>query len=157
MKERGLSKDEAFMVETAQSAEIVSQHKQKKDKHKAAFGEILLSVQHAARIPHTVEVAAVEFAAPQSVRRRPQVLCDILSCAGKGLSSSCLTVFFCDAWRFSAGWNVFNQDALFKGYKKRLDKLPKAKAGAEASRMVRLANVAAAQLLPISNGQISGR
>ncbi|CAM9695778.1 unnamed protein product, partial [Hapterophycus canaliculatus] len=38
MKDRGLSKDEAFMVETAQSAEIVSQHKQKKDKHKAAFG-----------------------------------------------------------------------------------------------------------------------
>lgn len=39
MKERGLSKDEAFMVETAQSAEIVSQHKSKKEKHKAAFGE----------------------------------------------------------------------------------------------------------------------
>lgn len=38
MKERGLSKDEAFMVETAQSAEIVSQHKSKKEKHKAAFG-----------------------------------------------------------------------------------------------------------------------
>lgn len=39
MKERGLSKDEAFMVETAQSAELVSQHKNKKEKHKAAFGE----------------------------------------------------------------------------------------------------------------------
>ena len=39
MKERGLSKEEAFMVETAQSAEIVSQHKSKKEKHKAAFGE----------------------------------------------------------------------------------------------------------------------
>eukprot|EP00903_Cladosiphon_okamuranus_P010253 g9708.t1 len=70
MKERGLSKDEAFMVETAQSAEIVSQHKSKKEKHKAAFG-----------------------------------------------------------------WNVFNQDALFKGYKKRLEKLPKAKPGSEATRM----------------------
>ncbi len=39
MKERGLSKDEAFMVETAQSAEVTLQQKKKKDKHKAAFGE----------------------------------------------------------------------------------------------------------------------
>ncbi|CAN0032939.1 unnamed protein product [Pylaiella littoralis] len=70
MKDRGLSKDEAFMVETAQSAEIVAQHKGKKEKHKAAFG-----------------------------------------------------------------WNVFNQDALFKGYKKRLEKLPRAKPGSEATRM----------------------
>jgi len=31
---------------------------------------------------------------------------------------------------------VFNQDALFKGYKKRLEKLPKAKPGSEATRMV---------------------
>lgn len=31
---------------------------------------------------------------------------------------------------------MFNQDALFKGYKKRLDKLPKAKAGSESARMV---------------------
>ena len=38
MKERGLSKDEAFMVETAAAAEIVSEHKNKKEKHKAAFG-----------------------------------------------------------------------------------------------------------------------
>ncbi|CAM9569698.1 unnamed protein product [Laminaria digitata] len=70
MKERGLSKDEAFMVETAAAAEIVSEHKNKKEKHKAAFG-----------------------------------------------------------------WNVFNQDALFKGYKKRLEKLPKPKAGSEGARM----------------------
>lgn len=39
MKERGLSKDEAFMVETAAAAEILAQHKSKKEKHKAAFGE----------------------------------------------------------------------------------------------------------------------
>lgn len=39
MKERGLSKDEAFMVETASAAEVVYEHKKKKDKHKAAFGE----------------------------------------------------------------------------------------------------------------------
>ena len=32
---------------------------------------------------------------------------------------------------------MFNQDALFKGYKKRLEKLPKAKPGSEATRMVR--------------------
>ncbi|CAM9812431.1 unnamed protein product [Ectocarpus sp. 6 AP-2014] len=70
MKERGLSKDEAFMMETAQSADITAQQNNKKEKHKAAFG-----------------------------------------------------------------WNVFNQDALFKGYKKRLDKLPKAKAGSESARM----------------------
>lgn len=38
MKERGLSKDEAFMVDTAASAEIMSEHKKKKEKHKAAFG-----------------------------------------------------------------------------------------------------------------------
>lgn len=31
---------------------------------------------------------------------------------------------------------MFNQDALFKGYKKRLEKLPKSKAGSEATRMV---------------------
>lgn len=31
---------------------------------------------------------------------------------------------------------MFNQDALFKGYKKRLEKLPKAKPGSEATRMV---------------------
>lgn len=42
MKDRGLSKDEAFMVETAQSAELVSQHKNKKEKHKAAFGGVPL-------------------------------------------------------------------------------------------------------------------
>lgn len=30
---------------------------------------------------------------------------------------------------------MFNQDALFKGYKKRLEKLPKAKPGSEATRM----------------------
>lgn len=41
MKERGLSKDEAFMVETAAAAEIVSEHKNKKEKHKAAFGKII--------------------------------------------------------------------------------------------------------------------
>lgn len=39
-------------------------------------------------------------------------------------------------WNSTTGWNVFNQDALFKGYKKRLDKLPKAKAGSESARMV---------------------
>ncbi|CAM9475166.1 unnamed protein product [Scytosiphon promiscuus] len=70
MKDRGLSKDEAFMVETAQSAEIVCMRK--------------------------AEVMSTQIA----------------------------------GW-----WNVFNQDALFKGYKKRLEKLPKAKAGSEASRM----------------------
>lgn len=32
---------------------------------------------------------------------------------------------------------MFNQDALFKGYKKRLEKLPKPKAGSEGARMVR--------------------
>lgn len=31
---------------------------------------------------------------------------------------------------------MFNQDALFKGYKKRLEALPKAKPGSEAARMV---------------------
>lgn len=31
---------------------------------------------------------------------------------------------------------MFNQDALFKGYKKRLESLPKAKPGSEATRMV---------------------
>lgn len=41
MKDRGLSKDEAFMVETASAAEIGSEHKNKKEKHKAAFGESL--------------------------------------------------------------------------------------------------------------------
>lgn len=35
------------------------------------------------------------------------------------------------------GWNVFNQDALFKGYKKRLDKLPKAKSDASSAKTVR--------------------
>ena len=35
------------------------------------------------------------------------------------------------------GWNVFNQNALFKGYKKRLSKLPKAKAGSDSTKMVR--------------------
>lgn len=39
MKERGLSKDEAFMMETAQSADITAQQTKKKEKHKAAFGE----------------------------------------------------------------------------------------------------------------------
>lgn len=39
MKERGLSKDEAFMLETAQSADITAQHNSKKEKHKAAFGK----------------------------------------------------------------------------------------------------------------------
>lgn len=39
MKERGLSKDEAFMMETAASAELTAQRKSKKDKNKAAFGE----------------------------------------------------------------------------------------------------------------------
>lgn len=34
------------------------------------------------------------------------------------------------------GWNVFNQDALFKGYKKRLGKLPKAKTGSDSTKMV---------------------
>ena len=33
---------------------------------------------------------------------------------------------------------MFNQDALFKGYKKRLEKLPKAKAGSEGAKMVRV-------------------
>ncbi|CAM9916693.1 unnamed protein product [Ascophyllum nodosum] len=70
MKERGLSKEEAFMMDTAAAAEVMKEQKHKKDKHKAAFG-----------------------------------------------------------------WNVFNQDALFKGYKKRLDKLPKAKLGSDATRM----------------------
>ncbi|CAM9773027.1 unnamed protein product, partial [Choristocarpus tenellus] len=62
MRDRGLSKDEAFMVDTAAAAEIGLRHAKKKEKHKAAFG-----------------------------------------------------------------WNVFNQDALFKGYKKRLEQLPKGK------------------------------
>lgn len=44
MKERGLSKDEAFMVETAAAAEIVSEHKNKKEKHKAAFGKISVTL-----------------------------------------------------------------------------------------------------------------
>ncbi|CAM9367171.1 unnamed protein product [Discosporangium mesarthrocarpum] len=64
MKERGLSKDDAFLVETAAAAETNRTKAKKKEKHKASFG-----------------------------------------------------------------WDVFNQDALFKGYKKRLNHLPKAKRG----------------------------
>lgn len=38
MKERGLSKDEAFMMDTAAAAEVMKEQKHRKDKHKAAFG-----------------------------------------------------------------------------------------------------------------------
>lgn len=41
MRERGLSKDEAFMVETAAAADVTAQHKVKKEKHKAAFGKCI--------------------------------------------------------------------------------------------------------------------
>lgn len=54
MKERGLSKDEAFMVETAQSAEVTSQQKKKKDKHKAAFGEPRVCVAAAGGLGFTL-------------------------------------------------------------------------------------------------------
>ena len=43
MKERGLAKDEAFMMDTAAAAEVMKKQKHKKDKNKAAFGESCLA------------------------------------------------------------------------------------------------------------------
>ena len=43
MKERGLSKEEAFMMDTAAAAEVMKEQKHKKDKHKAAFGGLCLA------------------------------------------------------------------------------------------------------------------
>ena len=70
MKERGLSKDEAFMVETAAAAEIVSEHKNKKEKHKAAFGTILVYL----RILRSIGFVQAAFGMFSAFRFQPNLV-----------------------------------------------------------------------------------